>query len=89
MIFVGQKGGCYERIQGTGANHVVPGHECLPQLSGKNYLFGGNFRVVFPETPQQQKGAERNLHRFSAAAGDESYGVTYADYPRARIGKAW
>jgi hypothetical protein len=40
-----------------------------------------NFRVVFPETPQQQKGAELNLHRFSAAAGDESYGVTYADYP--------
>jgi hypothetical protein len=22
----------------------------------------GNFRVVFPETPQQQKGTERNLH---------------------------
>ena len=41
----------------------------------------GNFRVVFPETPQQQKGTERNLHQFSAAAGDESYGLTYADYP--------
>jgi hypothetical protein len=41
----------------------------------------GNFRVVFPETPQQQKGTERNRHRFSAAAGDESYGLTYADYP--------
>ena len=41
----------------------------------------GNFRVVFPETPQQQKGTERNLHRFSAGAGDESYGLTYADYP--------
>jgi hypothetical protein len=40
----------------------------------------GNFRVVFPETPQQQKGTKRNLHRFSAAAGDESYGLTYADY---------
>jgi hypothetical protein len=36
---------------------------------------------VFPETPQQQKGTERNLHRFSAAAGAESYGLTYADYP--------
>jgi hypothetical protein len=35
---------------------------------------------VFPDTPQQQKGTERNLHRFSAA-GDESYGLTYADYP--------
>src|ERR1700732_4139845 len=40
----------------------------------------GNFRVVFPETPQEQKGTERNLHRFSAVAGDESYGLTYADY---------
>jgi hypothetical protein len=41
----------------------------------------GNFRVVFPETPQQQKGTERNLHQFSAAADAESYGLTYADYP--------
>src|SRR6266404_6923041 len=41
----------------------------------------GNFRVVFPETPQQQKVTERNLHRFSVAADDESYGLTYADYP--------
>jgi hypothetical protein len=41
----------------------------------------GNFRVVFPETPQQQKGAERNLHRFSAVAGAQSYGLMYADYP--------
>jgi len=41
----------------------------------------GNFRVVFPETPQEQKGAERNLHQFSATAGVESYGLTYADYP--------
>jgi hypothetical protein len=45
-----------------------------------------NFRVVFPETPQQQKGTERNLHRFSAVAGDESYGLTYADY---RPGTDW
>jgi hypothetical protein len=37
--------------------------------------------VVFPETPQQQKGTERNLHRFSAVAGHESYGLTYSDYP--------
>ena len=36
----------------------------------------GNFRVVFPETPQQQKVTERNLHRFSAAADNESYGLT-------------
>ena len=41
----------------------------------------GNFRVVFPETPQHQKVTERNLHRFSAAADNESYGLTYADYP--------
>jgi hypothetical protein len=44
----------------------------------------GNFRVVFPETPQQQMGAERNLHQFSAAAGAESYGLAYADYPPGR-----
>ena len=41
----------------------------------------GNFRVVFPETPQQQMGAERNLHQSSATAGAESYGLAYADYP--------
>src|SRR5204862_1657448 len=41
----------------------------------------GSFRVVLPETPQAQKSTERNLHRFSAVAGDESYGLTYADYP--------
>src|SRR6266849_463055 len=41
----------------------------------------GNFRVVFPGTPQQQMGAERNLHQFSATAGTESYGLAYADYP--------
>ena len=40
----------------------------------------GNFRVVFPETPQQQRGTERNLHQFSAAADAESYGLTYADH---------
>jgi hypothetical protein len=41
----------------------------------------GNFRVVFPEAPQQQKGTGRNRHQFTAAAGAESYGLTYADYP--------
>ena len=41
----------------------------------------GNFRVLFPETPVQQKGAQRNLHQFSATAGAESYGLAYADYP--------
>ena len=40
----------------------------------------GNFRVVFPESPQRLRGARRNLHQFSAAAGAESYGVAYADY---------
>jgi hypothetical protein len=40
-----------------------------------------NFRVVFPETPQQQKVTERNLHRFSAGADDEAYRLTYADCP--------
>ncbi len=41
----------------------------------------GNFRVVFPETPQRQIGTQRNLHQFSATAGAESYGLAYADYP--------
>lgn len=40
----------------------------------------GNFRVLVPDTPQQQTGAERNLHQFTAAAGAESYGLAYADY---------
>src|SRR2546422_2236832 len=37
-------------------------------------------RVLFPDNPQQQTGTERNLHQFSATAGDESYGLEYADY---------
>src|SRR2546429_8719032 len=41
----------------------------------------GNFRVVFPESPQKQMEPERNLHQFSAAVGAESYGLAYADYP--------
>ena len=40
----------------------------------------GNFRVVFPETPQQQADTGRNLHQFSATAGAESYGIAYTDY---------
>jgi hypothetical protein len=40
----------------------------------------GNFKMVFPGTPQQQRGTDRNLHQFSASAGAESYGLTYADY---------
>src|SRR3989441_847386 len=41
----------------------------------------GNFRALFPEAPAQQKGAQRNLHQFSATADAESYGLAYADYP--------
>jgi hypothetical protein len=41
----------------------------------------GNFRVVFPEAPQEQADTERNLHQFSATAGAESYGLAYADQP--------
>src|SRR5216684_3718020 len=52
------------------------------QTEWKEFTFpDGNFRVVFPGTPQQQMGAERNLHQFSATAGTESYGLAYADYP--------
>ena len=47
----------------------------------KEFTFpDGNFRVVFPESPQRLRGARRNLHQFSATAGPESYGVAYADY---------
>ncbi len=47
----------------------------------KEFTFpAGNFRVVFPESPQQLRGAQRNLHQFSATAGAESFGVAYADY---------
>ncbi len=41
----------------------------------------GNFRVLFPENPEQQTVTERNLHQFSATAGSESYGLAYVDYP--------
>lgn len=40
----------------------------------------GNFRVVFPEAPQQQTDIHGNLHQFGATAGAESYGVAYTDY---------
>lgn len=51
------------------------------QTAWKEFTFSeGNFRVLFPETPQQQTGADRNVHQFSATAGEESYGLTYADY---------
>jgi hypothetical protein len=42
------------------------------------------FRVVFPETPQQQKGTERNLHRFSAAAG-AGFGGSVVDEKRTSV----
>jgi hypothetical protein len=51
------------------------------QTEWKEFTFpDGNFRVVFPQSPQQQTRAERNLHQFSATAGAESYGLEYADY---------
>src|SRR3984893_2272214 len=51
------------------------------QAEWKEFTFpDGNFRVVFPESPQRLRGAQRNLHQFSATAGAESYGLAYADY---------
>ncbi len=51
------------------------------QTEWKEFTFpDGNFRVVFPQSPQQQTRAERNLHQFSATASAESYGLEYADY---------
>jgi len=53
----------------------------LAQAEWKEFTSAeGNFRVLFPNDPQQQTGTERNLHEFSAAAGAESYGLAYADY---------
>ena len=50
------------------------------QTEWKEFSFrDGNFRVLFPDNPQQQTDAERNLHQFSATAGAESYGLEYAD----------
>ena len=47
------------------------------QAEWKEFIFpAGNFKVVFPESPQGLRGARRNLHQFSAAAGAEAY----ADY---------
>jgi len=39
----------------------------------------GNFRVLFPDNPQQQMDPERNRHQFSVMAEMESYGVEYSD----------
>ena len=51
------------------------------QAEWKEFTFpAGNFRVVFPESPQRLRGARRNLHQFSATAGAETYGLAYADY---------
>jgi hypothetical protein len=40
----------------------------------------GNFRVLFPDDPQEKTGTEQNLHQFSTTAGSESYGLVYSDY---------
>ena len=40
----------------------------------------GNFRVLFPDDPQQKTGTEQNLHQFSTTGGSESYGLVYSDY---------
>lgn len=40
----------------------------------------GDFRVLFPDNPQQKTGTERNLHQFSTTAGNESYELVYSDY---------
>jgi len=52
------------------------------QTGWKEFTFAeGNFRILVPETPQQQIVAERNLRQFSTTAGAESYGLAYTDYP--------
>ena len=50
------------------------------QAEWKEFSFpDGNFKVVFPESPQRLRGTRQNLHQFSATAGVESYGIAYAD----------
>lgn len=52
----------------------------LTQAEWKEFTSpAGNFKVVFPESPQRIRSVRRNLHQFSANAGVESYGVAYAD----------
>jgi hypothetical protein len=80
MIFVGQKEGAMSASKVLALTTLFLA-TMFAQTEWKEFTSSeGNFRVVFPETPQEQKGTQRNLHRFSAAAGDESYGLTYADY---------
>src|SRR4029077_15493992 len=87
MIFVGQKESAMSASKVLALTTLFLATmfaqiEMFAQTEWKEFTSSeGNFRVVFPETPQEQKGTERNLHRFSAGAGDESYGLTYADYP--------
>src|SRR4029077_1670974 len=87
MIFVGQKESAMSASKVLALTTLFLATmfaqiEMLAQTEWKEFTSSeGNFRVVFPETPKEQKDTERNLHRFSAVAGDQSYGLTYADYP--------
>jgi len=84
--FCGPEGGCYERIQVLALATLFLA-TMFAETEWKEFTSSkGNFRVVFPRLPNK-KVTERNLHRFSAAVDNESYGLTYADYLRARIGK--
>jgi hypothetical protein len=81
MIFVGQKEGAMSASKVLALATLFLA-TMFAETEWKEFTSSeGNFRVVFPETPQQQKVTERNLYRFSVAAHDESYGLTYADYP--------
>ena len=51
------------------------------QPDWKEFTFPeGNFRVLFPQTPQQQMDTERNRYQFGVTTGSESYGLEYADH---------
>src|SRR5437667_782650 len=81
MIFVGQKEGAMSASKVLALTTLFLA-TMFAETEWKEFTSSeGNFRVVFPETPQERKGTERNLHRFNAVARDESYGLTYADYP--------
>jgi hypothetical protein len=50
------------------------------QTEWKEFLFPeGNFRVLFPDNPEQQVDAERSRHQFSVTTGTASYGLEYLD----------
>jgi hypothetical protein len=83
MIFVGQKEGAMSASKVLALTTTLFLATMFAQPEWKEFTFSeGNFRVVFPETPQQTKGRSTELTPVQCCCpSDESYGLTYADYP--------